>query len=117
MSPSLLLLIFLGGFIGAVIRDWVIHLWRKRSNRFWGTCFVNITGSFLLGFCSQAIDSSSPLFLLIIGTGLIGSYTTFSTYSADAFMLWRRSKLCFFIYAAGTVILSIIFFWIGTLIS
>ena len=115
MSASVIFLIFLGGFIGAIARDWIIQLLKKKKNRFLGTWFVNITGSFLLGLCSQIMESNHSMWL-IAGTGVIGSYTTFSTFIHDAYKLWIEKKRFFLIYTFGTVVSGIIFFWAGTFI-
>ncbi|WP_243354502.1 fluoride efflux transporter FluC [Bacillus litorisediminis] len=117
MSLSLLLLIYIGGFVGAVARDRIIQWMQNLKNRFAGTVFVNSTGSFLLGVFSHLMDSSCSIWGVVISTGIIGSYTTFSTYSHDAYSLWKGRKSVFWMYAAGTIILSVAFFGVGRFIA
>ncbi len=76
----------IGGIIGALLRffisQWFLSL---DSLPFIGTIFVNLTGCFLLGYL-QGISRVYELpgwFVVGIGTGLIGAYTTFSTFSME----------------------------------
>ena len=64
---------------------------------FWGTLFVNITGSFAMGviagwfaFRREGGGQSLRLFLT---TGILGGFTTFSTFSLDAALFWERGQL------------------------
>lgn len=72
-------LAFLGG-VGAVLRylidGWVEHQYRGEFPL--GTFAVNICGTFALGLLTGAHVASAALF--IVGTGLIGAFTTFSTW-------------------------------------
>jgi CrcB protein len=80
---------------------------------FWGTLFVNITGSFAMGLLAGWFafrgegDGQSLRFFL--ATGLLGGFTTFSTFSLDAALFWERGQLwgmaC---YVVGSVVAGII---------
>ena len=62
----------------------------------YGTLFINITGSFLLGFVLVLIGNrivSDPGYRLLIGTGFLGAYTTFSTFSYDTIVLLEGGDL------------------------
>ncbi len=70
--------VFLGGGVGSVLR-WLIC---NKINSHWGTMIVNILGAFLIGcaytyFQKQADNTNLKLFVM---TGLLGGFTTFSTY-------------------------------------
>lgn len=73
--------VFFGGGLGAVLR-WLIC---SKINTHWGTMLVNIIGAFLIGcayeFFRQKI--STPELKLFVITGLLGGFTTFSTYLLD----------------------------------
>ena len=71
--------VFLGGGFGSVLR-WLIC---NKINSHWGTMIVNILGAFLIG-CAYAYFqkhlSDNTNLKLFIMTGLLGGFTTFSTY-------------------------------------
>ena len=86
------LLVMVGGAVGAMCRYAVsIQIRRILSTEYpMATFLINITGSFLLGMLlgSQA-DS---MIRLLIGTGLLGGYTTFSTFQVENLTLFRRKS-------------------------
>lgn len=79
------------GFVGAVARyllDGIVQQ-RLESSLPWGTFAVNVSGSLLLGLVAglgvyHGLDTDAEL---LIGTGLLGSYTTFSTYAFETYRL------------------------------
>lgn len=86
-----LLLIGVGGFVGAVARylvdGWVISATRGAFP--WGTLVVNVSGSFVLGLLFALTAERALLPAEMRGPvliGLIGAYTTFSTLMLEA---WR----------------------------
>lgn len=76
-----------GGF-GAVGRYLVDNLVPKgRRKAFpWGTAVVNVSGSLLLGFTVGTL-AGNDTWRTIVGTGLLGGYTTFSTASVETLVL------------------------------
>ncbi|MGG7466075.1 fluoride efflux transporter CrcB [Plantibacter sp. YIM 135347] len=97
MNPLLFLGIAAAGGLGAVARLVVDGAIRARwATRFpWGTTVINVTGSFLLGLVTglavaHVLDDS---WKLVIGTGLLGGYTTFSTASVETVRLLRDGRL------------------------
>lgn len=103
----------LGGAIGAVARYWMsefVHIFERGFPL--GTLFVNIFGSFLMGFLAILLMQKSShyvemrSFFLI---GMLGAYTTFSTFALDGFNLLSEGKLGLaLLYAGLSVILCII---------
>ncbi|HEX7637251.1 MAG TPA: fluoride efflux transporter CrcB [Burkholderiaceae bacterium] len=91
------LLVFLGGGLGAALRHLVNQLsLRLAGSGFpWGTMFINITGSILMGVIAGlfAFKLSLPQSLrLFIATGILGGYTTFSTFSLESVLLLERGQ-------------------------
>lgn len=90
MTGMLFVAASLAGGIGAGLRYAVdAGVARLLGRRFpWGIVLVNITGSFALGVVTAAL----PDVLFLIGAGLLGGYTTFSTAMLDALVLWRDGR-------------------------
>jgi CrcB protein len=87
----------LGGAFGAIARylatDWVRHL---AGDAFpWGTLVVNVIGSFALGFVLVWLQSlaPSPQIRQFLAIGVLGSFTTFSTFSYEAIALIRADEI------------------------
>jgi len=88
-------LIGLGGVLGANAR-YLVSLWA--ANRWgvafpYGTLLINATGSFLIGFVLALVaarfgDSAEGRLLLV--TGFLGAYTTFSTFAFETIALGRQ---------------------------
>lgn len=90
-------LIGLGGFFGAITR-YVITVYFSKFKLFpLGTFFVNITGSFFMGILS-ANEWLSVSVNLLVGTGFLGAYTTFSTLNFELFMLKKNKRYALFIF-------------------
>ena len=91
------MIIALGGGIGALLRYWISGLTYMFFDGIfpWGTMSVNIIGSFFIGFfweMSEYIVTSVNLktFLFI---GVLGAFTTFSTYSLETVNLFRDGEM------------------------
>ncbi|KAB2486596.1 fluoride efflux transporter CrcB [Priestia endophytica] len=86
------LFIAVGGFLGALAR-FVVSSWmnKKSSTGFpIGTLFINLLGSFLLGWIAGTSTTSNLYFFL--GVGFIGSFTTFSTFKLENIQLHEKKK-------------------------
>ncbi|MFQ8431174.1 fluoride efflux transporter CrcB [Amaricoccus sp. W119] len=73
-----------------------------------GTLAVNVLGSFLMGLLTQVFLARPEItqeWRLLITTGVLGGFTTFSTFSLDAAVLMERGAIA---TAAGYVILSVL---------
>lgn len=102
-----------GGAIGALMRHSVnVAAVKLMGHGFpYGTLTVNIVGSFLMGalviLFASVWQPSETLRLLII-TGFLGAFTTFSTFSLDFVTLFERQDyLASGLYVAASVVLSI----------
>lgn len=79
----------------------------------YGTMFVNIVGSCLMGFAAyymlERMDGSFARFAPFILTGVLGGFTTFSAFSLDAVFLIERSRyIAAAIYMGGSVALAML---------
>ncbi|HLI97913.1 MAG TPA: fluoride efflux transporter CrcB [Candidatus Baltobacteraceae bacterium] len=109
-----LLAVLVGGGIGSVIRYTVTFAITQRFGAgfpLW-TFIINITGSLIIGIVAEItqtrVFAGSALLRLFLMTGVLGGYTTFSTFSLDALTLMREGdQLLAFAYVAGSVVLGI----------
>ncbi|MCM2980239.1 hypothetical protein CHH55_03830 [Niallia circulans] len=111
---SNLLLIGVGGFIGAISRYFFINELKKimASSIPIPTMIVNIIGSFLLGLIVGMGVNVNAYFILAIG--FLGAFTTFSTFAVEAVTLCREKKKGgFFFYILGTFLGGILFCFAG----
>jgi fluoride exporter len=110
MNPQFILAVAIGGAIGSVARYLVaIGVGRAFGTNFpWGTLIINVTGSFLIGAFAGlfALKWDLPQAMRIFLTvGICGGYTTFSTFSLDAFYLMERGEI---VAAGGYMIASVV---------
>lgn len=104
-------LVFLGAGLGGLARHGVNCLALRMGSSFpWGTMAINVSGSVLMGlvvgwFAARGDGAAARLF---VATGMLGGYTTFSTFSLEAFMLIERGEWIGALgYVAGSVALGI----------
>ena len=78
--------ICIGASAGALAR-WGLGLWLSPGGTIpWGTLAANLLGAYLIGLCVavfQALPQLDPVWRLALVTGLLGSLTTFSSFSAE----------------------------------
>lgn len=83
--------LMIAGAAGAVLRYLVDrYVQGKVASDFpYGTLVINVTGSLVLGFLTGSAlhHGLSATWVTVLGTGLIGAYTTFSTFTYDSFRL------------------------------
>ena len=104
-----LVLVFLGGGLGAVSRHLSgMAVTRVAGTGFpWGTMLVNIVGSLAMGLLIAWLarrSSGDADLRLLLATGFLGGFTTFSAFSLDAVSLYERGALT---AAAAYVIASV----------
>ena len=113
MNPSLILAVAAGGALGSVARYLAgIAATRTFGLSFpWGTLLINIAGSFLIGVFVElfALKADLPQEVRVFLTvGICGGFTTFSTFSLDAYVLMERGEwMPAAAYVAASVVLSI----------
>ena len=108
------LIVALGGAIGSVARFLVgkaaLHIWGP--NFPWGTMIVNIAGSFaiglLAGLFAYMVNWSQDMRNFAI-VGVLGGFTTFSSFALDAFTLYERGSYgAAIFYVMGSLFISLI---------
>ncbi len=90
-----LAMVALGGAIGASGRYLSgIAAMRLLGPGFpWATLFVNVAGSFLMGvFVTVMAEKGGTKFAPLLTVGMLGGFTTFSSFSLDAVTLWERGQ-------------------------
>jgi CrcB protein len=110
------LLVFLGAGLGGTLRHG-INLTCARTFGLdfpWATLIINITGSVIMGliaghFAFKSTAAGTQHWRLFLTTGVLGGYTTFSTFSLDAVLLWERgATLAAGAYVITSVVLSLV---------
>ncbi len=82
-------LVGIGGASGALLRYLVSEVFRT-SEYPYGTFTVNVLGSFFLGLATfSGVGGQTGL---LVGTGLLGAFTTFSSFSFETVRLWERGE-------------------------
>jgi CrcB protein len=114
------LLVALGGAVGSVARWAVVFVVGQQTGPAfpWGTLTVNLVGSFLIGVIGQLARTASlgvtPDVRTFLVIGILGGFTTFSSFSFDLLGLLERGALTpAFLYAVGSVALGLAATWIG----
>tara|TARA_B100000965_G_scaffold209381_1_gene175014 strand:- start:24 stop:392 length:369 start_codon:yes stop_codon:yes gene_type:complete len=107
-----------GGAIGATLRFVISAAMQKVAKGFpAGTMLVNVLGCLLLGLLLGATNDAkelSPAARNFLAVGLLGSFTTFATFSAEAIQLMReRQHAPVLIYVVGSVILGLLCVLVG----
>lgn len=108
-----------GGFIGAASR-YLLSVCINSNNvsKFpVSTLIINIAGSFLIGLLTQVLTGLCPnnrKMQLFLTTGILGGFTTFSTFSLETVNLYQNGNT---LYAAANIVLSITFCLAGVLLG
>ena len=110
-----LIYVAIGGAIGAVMRYlMMILIGHNLGNDFpYSTLLVNISGSFamgvLIGWLARTLPVNASDIRLFVAVGVLGGYTTFSSFSLDAITLIEEGRLFSVItYITASVLLSLI---------
>ena len=114
----------LGGAIGAILRYLIGSAFLQRFGPGipWGTFAINVTGSFLIGVVAQfALTRSlgvTPMVRIFAATGVLGGFTTFSTFSLDTVVLVGDGAPALALaYAAGSVVSGVIAAYFGQVVA
>lgn len=112
------ILVFIFGIFGGILR-YLISLCFNQSNFGIQTILVNLIGCFILGFLTTVIQTKiSTKFMAAITTGLIGSFTTFSTFTKESIlMLINHQIINFMSYTLISILGGLLMAYIGIYIA
>jgi CrcB protein len=108
-------LVMTGGGIGALLRFWIgrfaVQVYRGRFPV--GTFSINVVGSFALG-ALWALTGGAGWVWLWLGTGVLGGFTTFSTFGVEAVTLLQERRVGMaLLYVLGSGVLGVLGAWSG----
>ncbi len=114
------LAVALGGAVGAVARYGVAGWVQEAAGSTfpWGTVAVNVTGSFVLGFLLVWFEATTaaPEVRAFLAVGIMGSFTTFSTFTYETVALLRDGDVSrAAAYALGSLALGVVAAVLGML--
>lgn len=107
-------MVALGGVLGASARYGVGLLLPHPTGAFpLGTFLINVVGGFLIGVLIEAV-ATRPLLRPFAVTGILGGFTTFSTYAVDTEQLLAAGRLATAgAYMVGTLVCALAATWLG----
>jgi CrcB protein len=117
------LVVLLGGATGSLARYLIgTAIMSRVGGRLpWGTFFINVTGSFLIGFTMTLLTqrlNPHPNWQLGLVVGVLGGYTTFSSFEWETFGLVRSGALWLgLLNVVGSVLLGYFAVWLGVLVA
>lgn len=111
-----------GGFIGANIRYWIGGWIQARfdSTFPWQTMIINVSGSLIIGLLLglMAALNWNPNWRLFGAIGILGGYTTYSSFAYEAVgLLGEREYFRALLYIEGTATLTVLGAWIGLVLA
>ena len=114
-----LLFVGLGGFVGTIFRYWLGDLIAKRYGETFplGTLAVNALGCLLIGFLFYFFydrNLTSPTARTVVFVGVIGGFTTFSSYGLQTFTLLRDGQVFLaLVNIVASNALCLVLVWLG----
>ena len=118
MSPLYYLATGAGGALGAIMRLFCSHIFPETLFSIPAQIIlINIIGCFLMGFLTEFLTfywSPPDIMRYFLITGFLGGFTTFSAFTLEFGLLYNKQfQGLAFMYAAASVIFSILFFFFG----
>ena len=122
---NIYLLVALGSGLGGLLRfalsGYAAHHWGETFP--WGTLLVNVTGSFLIGFFATLTEPGGRVFVSgngrqFVMSGILGGYTTFSSFSLQTLSLARDGE---WLHAGANAVVSLVLcliaVWLGHVVA
>jgi fluoride exporter len=112
----------LGGVIGVNARYWLgvwINRWTNQQFP-WATFVINVSGSFAIGFLTAILTRwlPHPNARLLVITGFLGGYTTYSSFAFESQTLWERGERALSIgYMASTLVAGFLAVVLGVMLA
>jgi len=117
---SKILLVGMGGFIGAILRYVMSGAVQNLAHSIafpYGTLVVNMAGCFLMGICYHLVEIQAGLtaeMRLLLMVGLLGSFTTYSTFSSETLQLVQDQRLMPALLNIGShIMIGLFAVWLG----
>jgi len=103
-----------GGALGAAARYGIGVAWPHEAGGFpWATLAVNVAGCVAIGLLAR-VAPAHRLAWPFLGTGVLGGFTTFSTYAVDAWILADAGRpLAAVAYVVGTLVAALAAVWLA----
>ena len=124
--PSIDSVVFvaLGGALGSVLR-YLLGAWTQTVSKSidfpYGTLIVNLIGCFVIGFLAQLAEAHgvfNPESRAFVFVGILGGFTTFSSFANDSVNLMREGEFLNALANVGAnVILGLILVWLGRTVA
>jgi CrcB protein len=117
------LLVGLGGFVGTLLRYWLSGLIARRYGETFplGTLVVNAIGCFVIGFLFYFFYDRSlttPAARTVVLIGVIGGFTTFSSYGLQTFTLLRDGEVFLaLVNVVASNVLGLALVWLGYVLA
>jgi CrcB protein len=116
------LLVMAGAAVGGLMRYlFVTAISARFPQRFWyGTVLVNITGCFLIGVAMTILNqrNANPNWRLLLVVGMLGGYTTFSSFTYETFALVKDGEFTKgFVNVTVSVVAGYLALWCGALLA
>jgi CrcB protein len=113
------LLVFVGGGLGSAARYWLQgFVYSETGTGFpYGTLAVNFLGSFLIGLLMSSMEERfliHPTIRVFLTIGILGGFTTFSSFSFETISLFRDGESLYALANAfGTLFVCLFCTWLG----
>jgi CrcB protein len=117
------LIVGFGGFLGSIARFAIAKYFQESLNSVfpWSTFLINILGSLVIGIVfgiSEKSDLISSDMRLFLAVGICGGFTTFSTFSNDAFLLFRGQEwIRFALYISLSIFMGLMAVYFGRILT
>lgn len=117
--PRILPVIAAGGVIGSLARYGLAEAFPHRAGSFpWATFGTNVLGCFAIGvLLARLTPRSHALLRPFLGTGVLGGFTTFSTYAVDTERLLPHHPVLALTYFGGTLAAALVAAVLGDLVA
>jgi CrcB protein len=120
MNFTKVLLVLLGGALGTGCRYWLsvyVYSIVEKPSFPYANFIINVSGSFVIGILAELFEARvlvSPTVRAALLTGVLGGYTTFSSFSLETFSLLRDGEMWLaLVNALGSVFLGLVAVWLG----